>query len=1149
MVLGTSIRGFGATTNVGSYGFAAGAGTSAGHAGFAAGRWTSADDYGFAAGEGTTAGDFGFAAGAGTSAGYAGFAAGSSTYAGEYGFAAGSETSAGDFGFAAGEGASAGYAGFAAGRAAKGALGSFVFADYSSGTPFNRTNRPNEFSARAAGGVYFDTPMMAVTGTVSAGSITLGTNAPITDWPQGTILGATINGPHTVATNDGILEFTVASGGTGWTNLSITGTGNALTGATATATTLTLQRGTIEGGGSADFTPVWDAFTALSNEVAAITNMTLDPTNFTINLEGYVTTDEFWMVTGALSNSVPHTAAAVYSLYSTSLLSRITALESFIATNGNVTNDVFSPNPAFPGAIRCVFSPSHTYLSGARWSLDYGVTMRTNGAVVTNLSQGTYPLLITNGEWRFKSPTTATVNAYGALTNTVTLTFAPQGKVSFGGPGSITWGGGEYACSAGQSVTSPVGPQTFIYSDETAYVTPDPLAANVIFGETLAVPSNRTSWGRVSFVMTNYDYSDWPGAPYNPSPVVKDSDGNVVTAKWGTVNHDFNESYNAYWPNVSIGGAPITYCYLPAGTHTFHFAEAAGYLPPSPWTVAITNGQTTNKTAVWSAGSWLLVTSNVSGVSFDIGGTPYSLQGYHSIFGPFSNYASYVVTPASAGASYITPEPFSHSTGWRGTTTVGIVYSTIDGSAKATVSIEPPEAAAVVTNFQCRWLNYPANTPVALGVGTSVVSVANQYLYAPSFWYWYGASSSVVCSASSTSLVTLTMTKAAKLQFVNDSGFSASYAVDGGAWKTDAQYLYPGEYEITFSTTKPDYFVTPAATNITVTNGQSLTLRPTWEKKPAALTVNLDSAAASNGAMWSIDAGANWNLSGATVSNLAWGSTQTVTFADCLNTNYYVTPADKTVILYDWDNVRAYSYSQMGYLEITHTAPTMLPEVVRVTLDGGETWLTNDVTLHLPAGNVSYITGYESTRSYAPPGGKQVYVAGAQTTDVNIEWKMYGGLQLTCANPHGNLGSGVYPEGLAWVSYTHTDEGWFPPQTNGFVISPGITNTYSVSYVQAARLSVIANPWPNADIKIAKEWCDLYVGSYALNGVGNQPFSFGYWLAPDGRQLLHREEYRYILPGSYTCSFPVVYGWGKPADIVFEAQEGETLDLTGQYTQ
>ncbi len=135
VVLGTSIRGFGATTNVGYYGFAAGENTSAGEYGFAAGYGTSADFAGFAAGEGTSAGDYGFAAGYGTSAGYFGFAAGVQ---------------------------------------AKGADGSFVFADNSAGTTFNRTNRPNEFSARAAGGVYFDTPMMTVTGTVSAGSFAFG---------------------------------------------------------------------------------------------------------------------------------------------------------------------------------------------------------------------------------------------------------------------------------------------------------------------------------------------------------------------------------------------------------------------------------------------------------------------------------------------------------------------------------------------------------------------------------------------------------------------------------------------------------------------------------------------------------------------------------------------------------------------------------------------------------------------------------------------------------------------------------------------------------------------------------------------------------------------------------------------------------------
>ena len=46
------------------------------------------------------------------------------------------------------------------------------------------------------------------------GGIAFGDGEAITDWPQGTILGATVNEPHTVATNDGILAFTV-EGGTG----------------------------------------------------------------------------------------------------------------------------------------------------------------------------------------------------------------------------------------------------------------------------------------------------------------------------------------------------------------------------------------------------------------------------------------------------------------------------------------------------------------------------------------------------------------------------------------------------------------------------------------------------------------------------------------------------------------------------------------------------------------------------------------------------------------------------------------------------------------------------------------------------------------------------------------------------------------------
>jgi hypothetical protein len=46
-------------------------------------------------------------------------------------------------------------------------------------------------------------------------------------------------------------------GGTGWTNLAFSGTGNAITGATAAGTTLTLERGTIEGGGGVPATNVF----------------------------------------------------------------------------------------------------------------------------------------------------------------------------------------------------------------------------------------------------------------------------------------------------------------------------------------------------------------------------------------------------------------------------------------------------------------------------------------------------------------------------------------------------------------------------------------------------------------------------------------------------------------------------------------------------------------------------------------------------------------------------------------------------------------------------------------------------------------------------------------------------------------------------
>lgn len=136
------------------------------------------------------------------------------------------------------------------------------------------------------------------TGTASFPMIAIGTNAPISNWPssggdastwwqyaadgdvdiQGNSL---LNVANLVETNNAIYTGTVAKAASalqdvpwgqattndmtninwsalggpgsstngGWTNLAFDGTGNAITGATADATTLTLQRGTINGGG------------------------------------------------------------------------------------------------------------------------------------------------------------------------------------------------------------------------------------------------------------------------------------------------------------------------------------------------------------------------------------------------------------------------------------------------------------------------------------------------------------------------------------------------------------------------------------------------------------------------------------------------------------------------------------------------------------------------------------------------------------------------------------------------------------------------------------------------------------------------------------------------------------------------------------
>ena len=129
----------------------------------------SVGECGAAFGYDTTAGDFGAAFGLDTTAGDFGAAFGDSTTAGECGAAFGYDTTAGLFGAAFGRSTVAGDWGFSAGRDAHGTTGSFVFAD-SAPVAFDRTNSPNSFSVRAAGGTYFDTPLFTVTGEVAVES-------------------------------------------------------------------------------------------------------------------------------------------------------------------------------------------------------------------------------------------------------------------------------------------------------------------------------------------------------------------------------------------------------------------------------------------------------------------------------------------------------------------------------------------------------------------------------------------------------------------------------------------------------------------------------------------------------------------------------------------------------------------------------------------------------------------------------------------------------------------------------------------------------------------------------------------------------------------------------------------------------------------
>ncbi|MBQ7252663.1 MAG: hypothetical protein IJS32_08695 [Kiritimatiellae bacterium] len=288
----------------------------------------------------------------------------------------------------------------------------------------------------------------------------------------------------------------------------------------------------------------------------------------------------------------------------------------------------------------------------------------------------------------------------------------------------------------------------------------------------------------------------------------------------------------------------------------------------------------------------------------------------------------------------------------------------------------------------------------------------------------------------------------------------------GGTWKVaGTNYESGATAKLAAGTHTVDFnpqtgYATPAASNVTLSAGQSKSMTVTYPGLAGSVRFELSPAeAAAAGATWKID-GTNY-ASGATAE--VPSGTYTVTFGTVAG---YAAPAAQTVVVDAEETVeRTASYTlQPGYLAVT-LDPAGVRDEAR--------WFANGIghasgeTAALAPGN--YEVTFGEVADWTAPAATNVTVAAGKTNRIAATyagkpgWLTY---ELTppegtwSANGETYAGGAVaeVPSGTCNVTFGAL-KGWTKPAAQTVEVAPGATNAFTAAYtVKQVPLTVKLTP-------------------------------------------------------------------------------------------
>ncbi|MBI5381461.1 MAG: hypothetical protein HZA31_06135 [Opitutae bacterium] len=258
----------------------------------------------------------------------------------------------------------------------------------------------------------------------------------------------------------------------------------------------------------------------------------------------------------------------------------------------------------------------------------------------------------------------------------------------------------------------------------------------------------------------------------------------------------------------------------------------------------------------------------------------------------------------------------------------------------------------------------------------------------------------------------------------------AKWRVDGGTWRnsgTTVKNLSNTTHTVDFKSVSG--WLTPVATTVTITNGNTATLTGTYVQ-PASLKISLTPTTG----QWRIDGGA-WQSSGATVTGLAPGG-HTVDYAAVAG---YSLPATETVTLVaNQTTTLARSYTQLAQLSIA-----LVPTSGQWRVNGGA-WQNSGATVaNLAPGNHTVEYSTLAVPNWGTPPTETVSLAAGQSLSLTRSYATLGQVMIGLVPATGTwrLNGGAWqasgntlwvPAGTYTIDYSALAD-YDPPPPDTFV--------------------------------------------------------------------------------------------------------------------